>query len=164
MTAAVQQWITGVAAAAVIGALAQSLIPEGGAKNAGRLAAGLLLLLAVVKPVAGLDTAALAGALADYQLGQAGDTAALAEENEALVKAIIEERTCAYISDKAQELGIACTVRVTYHYGADGAVWPESAVVTGELTWEERSRVARLLETELAIPPENQTFERVAGQ
>lgn len=158
----IQQWITGVAAAAIIGALAQSLMPEGGAKSAGRLVAGLLLLLAVVKPLVGADTAVLSGALAEYRLRSAGDGAALAEKNEALVKVIIEEKTAAYISDKAQELGIACTVRVTCRCGEDGTVWPESAVITGDLTREERSRLARLLEAELAIGQENQTFERVA--
>lgn len=158
----IQQWITGVTAAAIIGALAQSLMPEGSAKSAGRLVVGLLMLLAVVKPLAEADTATLSGALAEYHLRCAGGGDALAEKNEALVKAIIEEKTAAYISDKARELGIACTVRVTYRYGEDAAVWPESAVVTGDLTREERSRLARLLEAELAIGPENQTFEGVA--
>lgn len=157
-----QQWITGVTAAAIIGALAQSLMPEGGAKSAGRLVAGLLVLLAVVKPAAELDVTALSGALAEYHLRSAADTDTLTETNEALVKMIIEERIAAYISDKAQELGIACTVRVTCRYGEDGTVWPGSAVITGELTGEERSRLARLLEAELAIGQENQTFERMA--
>lgn len=160
----IQQWITGVTAAAIIGALAQSLMPEGGGKRAGRLAVGLLLLLAVVKPVAEVDAAVLSGALAEYHVRSVGDGDALAETNAALVKAIIEERTAAYISDKAQELGIACTVRVTYRYGEDGTVWPGSAVIAGELTEEERGRLARLLEAELAIGQENQTFERVAEQ
>lgn len=156
----IRQWIVGVAAAAVIGAVAQCLMPEGSAKRAGKLAVGLLLMLAVVRPVAELDYNALSEAMAQYQLRANGYTDALAEENQTLVKEIIEERTAAYISDKAAELGITCAVRVVYHYGEDGETWPESVVVTGDLTQEERSRVARLLEAELAIRQENQTFER----
>lgn len=164
MIEAVRQWITGLAAAAVIGALAQCLMPEGSVKRAGKLAVGLLLMLAVVRPVAQLDYDALSGALARYQLQAEGYGDALELENRALVKSIIEEQLAAYISDKAEELGITCTVRVVCRCGEDGDIWPESAEVTGELTQEQRGRLARLLETELAIREENQTFERTADK
>ena len=37
----------------------------------------------------------------------------LEEENSRLMKDIIADETCAYILDKAEELGVVCQVRVT---------------------------------------------------
>ena len=58
-----KQWILGITCAALIGALAEALAPPGRVKRVIRLAAGLLLLLAAVKPLGVLDSGALAGAL-----------------------------------------------------------------------------------------------------
>lgn len=159
-----KQWITGITCAALIGAVAEALTPPGRAKRAQRLAVGLLLLLAVVKPLAGLDYGALAGALAEYRLAEAGAGAALEEKSGAVLKELIESHTAAYISDKAKELGMDCAAEVTYYYGADGDVRPEAVVVRGEFTEGQRARLSRVLEAELAIPVEKQSFERAADQ
>lgn len=92
------------------------------------------MMLAVVQPLVGLDYDALAQVLSEYRVTAAGYGDALEQENERLVKAIIEEQTAAYISDKAEELGMDCTAEVTYHYGTDGAVWPEFIFVRGHFT------------------------------
>lgn len=158
----IRQWIVGVTCAAIIGALAECLMPEGGVKKAGRLAVGLLLMLAVVKPLSALQ----GGEWDELPYSRQVETGsgALQAENEALVKAIIEERTAAYISDKAEALGMECTVQVSYHYGGDGDVWPESVVVRGEFTQRQQESLSQALEADLAIRAENQTFERVVDQ
>lgn len=159
-----KQWITGITCAAMIGALAEGLTPPGRVKKAERLAIGLLLLLAVVKPLAGADYGALAGALEEYRPDTAGYQAALEEKNGAVLKGLIEARTAAYISDKAKALGMDCSAEVTYHYGADGDVRLEAVVVRGEFTDSQRAQLSGMLETQLAIPAERQRFERTADQ
>lgn len=158
----IRQWITGITCASIILAAAESLMPEGGVKKAGRLAGGLLLMLAVVQPLAGVDYEALSEALGRSRAWDAGYSEALELENLELMKLIIEEQTAAYISDKAEELGMECTAQVVYHYGADGEVWPESVTVRGVFTQSQQESLSRTLEAELAIPTENQTYERVS--
>ena len=102
----IRQWIVGITGAALILALTDALTPGGSAKKVGRLAGGLLMMLAVVQPLVGLDYDALAQVLSEYRVTAAGYGDALEQENERLVKAIIEEQTAAYISDKAEELGM----------------------------------------------------------
>ena len=156
-----KQWILGITCAALIGALAESLSPPGRVKKAGRLAVGLLLLLAMVKPLGGLDFDALAGALAEYRPDGAAYEQALEEKSGAVLKTIIEERTNAYIYSKAKTLGMECAAEVTYYYGPDGEVRPEAVVVRGEFTENQRAGLSRALEGELGIPAERQSFERM---
>lgn len=159
-----KQWILGITCAALVGAAAEALAPAGRVKKAGRLAVGLLLLLAVVKPLGELDCGALAGALGSYRPDTAACEAALEEKSGAVLKAVIEERTNAYISDKAKTLGMSCTAEVTWYYGADGEVRPEAVVVRGEFTETQRGELSRALEGELGIPAERQSFERTEDQ
>ena len=159
-----KQWILGITCAAVIGALAESLSPEGGAKRVGRLAAGLLLFLAVVRPLAQPDWDALSAAVTRYRLEAAGYAQALEEENRELVKAVIEARTAAYISDKAAALGAECTARVVYRWGEDGEILPQSVTLRGSFTDGQRADLSRTLEGELGIRAEDQTFEGVIDQ
>lgn len=159
-----KQWILGITCAAMIGALAEGLAPPGRVKRAGRLAVGLLLLLAVVKPLGGLDFDALAGVLGAYCPDRGAYEAALEEKNGAVLKTIIEERTNAYISDKAKTLGMDCAAEVTYYYGPDGEVRPEAVVVRGEFTESQQGALSRALEGELGIPSARQSFERTDDQ
>ena len=159
-----KQWILGITCAALVGALAEGLAPAGRVKKAGRLAVGLLLLLAVVKPLGGLDDRALAGALESYRPDRGTYEAALEEKSGAVLKTIIEERTNAYISDKAKTLGMDCSAEVTYYYGPDGEVRPEAVVVQGKWTEDQRGALSRALEGELGIPAARQSFERTDDQ
>ena len=49
-----REWLLGVTAAALAVALAQALTPEGTVKKLLRITGGLVLLLAVVRPLKGL--------------------------------------------------------------------------------------------------------------
>ena len=66
-----RQWLTGVTCAAMIAALADSLTPAGTVKRIGRMAGGLLLLIAVVQPVLEVDFSALASASVPLELRRA---------------------------------------------------------------------------------------------
>lgn len=156
----IRNWLIGVTAAAMVVALADSLVPEGAVKKIGKLAGGLLMIVAILQPLAGLNYETLAAALANYRMETEGYSSALKTENERLMKTIIEEQTGAYIQDKAGELAVVCTAQVTCQVTGDGNLYPASVVIYGELTQEQVNALSRIIEGDLAIPAENQRYER----
>lgn len=151
-----RQWLTGVTCAAMIAALADSLTPAGTGKKIGRMAGGLLLLIALVQPVLEVDFSALASASVPLEL----EESELEKTNLELMKTIIGQETGAYILDKAEELGISCQgVTVTCSVTEDGVPYPSAVEIAGALTEEEREALGRVIETDLAIPASCQTYE-----
>ena len=150
------QWLTGVTCAAMIAALADSLTPAGTVKRIGRMAGGLLLLIAVVQPVLEVDFSALASASVPLEL----EESELEKTDLEWMKTIIGRETGAYILDKAEELGISCQeVQVTCAVEENGVPYPASVVVRGDMTQEEQALLSRRIEADLAIPAEQQTYE-----
>ncbi|HIY72353.1 MAG TPA: stage III sporulation protein AF, partial [Candidatus Intestinimonas merdavium] len=112
---------------------------------------------AVVKPVLEVDLTALSAS--SVRMGVESVPAA-EEAGLDLMKSIIGEETGAYILDKAAELGIPCQeVRVTCAVEENGVPYPESVVLVGPMSWEEREMLSRRIEADLAIPAERQTYE-----
>ena len=108
----IRQWLVGITCAAMIAALAEGLAPPGAVRKVGRFTGGLVLLIAVLKPIAAVDGEALGRALAEYRLDLSAYSTQLEEENSARMKSIIEEQAAAYIVDKAASLGLSCQVQV----------------------------------------------------
>ena len=110
----VGNWLTGVTAAAILCALANSLMPDGPVRRVGRLACGLAVLAAVLGPVLRLEPME-----PEAWLDENGQVVAafwrqeLEQTRAETVGAVIEQSCAAYIADKAAELGAACTAQVT---------------------------------------------------
>lgn len=155
-----RNWLIGITAASITLALADSLMPEGSVKRIGKFAGGLLLMLAILRPVLSLDYEVLAGSLANYRYEVQEYSTSLEIENERLKKIIIEDRTGAYIRDKAVELGINCTVAVQCRMNEKEQLYPASVTVCGEMTQGQREELMQVIEAEIAIPPEMQRYER----
>ena len=129
-----RQWLVGITCAAMIVALADSLTPSGTVRKIGRMAGGLLLLVAVVQPVLHVDFSVLAASAVQIEL------------------------------DKAEALGVPCKrVTVTCTVGEDGVPYPSAVSITGAPGGEERRLLARIIEADLAIPEECQTYESGDG-
>ena len=141
-------WLTGITAAAILCALANSLMPEGAVRRGGKLACGLVEVEAL-SPGDLLD---------DYQAQAAIQTQELEEERNTALKSIIEQEFAAYIVDKAAQMGAACTAQITCRLGEDGVFLPQSAAVQGSFTPQQQEDLARILEEELAIPRARQSF------
>ncbi len=152
-------WLTGVTAAAVLCALAESLMPEGPVRRVGKLALGLVMLAALLRPLAGLEGVDLGDWLEEYRSEQAAQTQELEQERDQALEPIIAQSFAAYIVDKAEELGAACTAQVRCQAGENGVLFPWEAVVEGTFTPEQGEELSRLLEEELGIPPERQRLE-----
>ena len=152
MMAALRTWLLSVTAAAFAVALAQALTPAGTVKKVGKLVGGLVLLLAVVRPVLRLDVDDLAIHAAFY------DPAPAAELRQSALGAHIADSTAAYITQQAAELGFACSAVVEVETDADGWPVPAAVQVTGTMTASQRQALSALLISELNIPAERQIF------
>ena len=78
----------------------------------------------------------------------------LEENGKTELAKLIEERTAAYISDKAAGLGLTVTVRVETEPGADGTPLPERVYLEGTKSEE----LSHWLAEELGIPAERQVW------
>ena len=154
----IARWVLGVTAAALAVAVADALCPEGSVRAVLRLTGGLVLLTAVLTPLLRLDTEALGRALTEYRLELDGAAARLEEENETLMRDIIEEQAAAYIQDKAAGQGIDCRVSVEAAGEGDWPV-PTSVTVEGTLTEGQRTALTQMIQADFAIPAERQTYE-----
>ena len=149
MTEFLRSWLLGIVCAAFLGALAESLTPEGRMRKICRLAGGLVLVLQ--------DTA-LMTMQQDPQAHSAADS--LEDTNIFLQERIIAEKTAAYIVDKAEGLGMTCEAAVTVTADERGALLPTGAVLKGAWTAEQQLRLAEILTQELGLMPEQVSYER----
>ena len=151
----IKEWLLGVTAAALAVSLAQALTPEGTVKKIGRLAGGMILLLAAVRPLAGWEGLSLDG------LSLPPDTAAIekgAESREEAMKILIAQKAGAYIVDKGQSLGLACTAEVEVAPDASGWPIPWKATVSGQWSQTQKKELSQAVEEELGIPAQRQSF------
>ena len=147
------KWLLSVSATALAVSVLQTLIPEGGIRRVATFTGGLLLLAVLLRPVLGADFGSLTLGLTDWTEQVEQRTAELEQAQTNALAQGIEERTAAYISDKADSMGLALEVRVTAE-AADGVPVPVRVTLTGEKSGE----LSRWLETELGIPAERQVW------
>lgn len=160
-----RDWLLAVTAAAMLVALASAMMPEGAVRKIGRLTGGLLLLLAILRPLGGLDYAVLSRSLSQAREDLRGYEATPQTEKFGLMKSIIEARSAAYIIDKATQMDIVCRAEVVCEAESDGQYpYPASVTVTGALTEAQRERLSWMIEAELAIPAQAQSYQMEGGE
>lgn len=153
--AGVRQWLLGVVLTAFAGTLARQLAVGAKGQTMVRLTAGLLLTLAILRPLASLRWEAPGDA---GLLEQTEDQTSLSRKNQQqALAAVIEEKTAAYIWDKANELGLSCEVRVTAAAGESGIPLPDAVTITGSYS----AALAACIEKEVGIPAGKQTWLEV---
>ena len=154
MIGAVRVWLTSIVMVTLLLSVAQTLIPEGTIRKIAGFTGGLILLVALLRPVLGADLERLHLDLGDYERAIEERQEELASAGNAELKALIESQTAAYISDKANALGLEVTVRVEAEAGADGIPVPAAADIQGARSEE----LASYMELELGIPRERQSW------
>ena len=162
MMEGVRSWLTLLITVSVLCAVADSLMPAGAVKQAGRLVCGLVLLCAVLAPVPGLDLEAGQRWLEHYHSEVELRKKVLEEQVDEGMKTIIEREYAAYVMDKAAELGVDCQAQIQCRM-QDELLLPEEAVVRGVFTQEEQAALAHVLEQDLGIPARCHTFLRGEG-
>lgn len=158
MSELIRNWLLGVTAASMLLALAEYLVPDGVNKKIVRLAGGLVLALAALTPIIQLDEAAIIDATKKFQIELRSGSEKLSVEKDFLFESIIEEKTEAYILDKAKELGMECQVSVFVAWDGEVPI-PHSVNVRGVWTQQQKQVFSQLIEEELGISKSLQRFE-----
>ncbi len=157
MIGAVREWLSAVVAVAMLLTVAQALTPEGTIRKIASFTGGLILLVTLLQPVLGADLSRLDLNLDTYGQAIQERQAELEEAGSVELTERIETQTAAYISDKADALGLTVTVRVETQPGASGVPVPWSAEVTGPRS----EALAAYIEEELGIPRGRQIWHEV---
>lgn len=146
----VREWLMGITGAAILSAVAHSLMPEGGIKQAGRLLCGLMLLLAVLQPLT--DGIEAVPAEIWEQVGASRDRYArkLEEERDSGMKALIQQQLSAYSTQEAKRMGLTCRVDVVCEKTQEGIFLP-AAVYIAQAQGEELEQLTGHLSETLGL-------------
>jgi hypothetical protein len=148
-------WIYGIIIASAAASLIMELTPEGRVKWAVKFSCGIMVSLALLSIVTDFDLGAFSMYMAEYR-GNAEKTVSSAqEEAKAETRFIIEEKTAAYILEKA--VG-DIDVSVKAKWSEDGYWYPIEAEIRGDVEESERDRLSKIMEGELGISAENQKW------
>ena len=93
----IRQWLLGTLAAAMGLSLLYALLPKGAVRAAAKATGGLILLLAVLGPAAGLDLSDLAVRYEDLSRDMEQQAETYRREGQAQLELGIRQRTAAYI-------------------------------------------------------------------
>ena len=153
----IRTYLIRLTAASILCAMIRRMAPEGSAGAAARLGTGLLLLLALFRPIASADPVRAAAEVA--KMGSYDPLAAesFSAETNRLLSSLISGQAEAYILDKAgkQSLIVDAEVetRVEDYYPV-----PWSVRIRGSPTTEQRAELSRIIAEDLGIPEERQTW------
>ena len=147
----IRQWLLGILAAAMGLSLLYALLPKGAVRAAAKATGGLILLLAVLGPAAGLDLSDLAVRYEDLSRDMEQQAETYRREGQAQLELGIRQRTAAYRSEKAAQLGLSCHPRVEVTWRG-GVPYPGSVT----LDMAENRALSAILEEDLGIPPSEQ--------
>lgn len=158
MIETMRQWLISVTCAALIAALAESLMEKGGAGQIGKLVCAMVLVCVMLRPVLAVDGPNPSETLdAIYARIQEKETV-LQEHRRTMLKTLIERDSAAYIVDKAAEFGIVCQVQMECVSG-EGGIWvPYSVHITGQMEDDHREKLTGVIQNELGILPEHQVY------
>lgn len=154
MIAAVREWLISVVCAAMLVSVAENAAPPGNLRKIVSLIGGLILLVVLVRPLTALDLRDWIPEYSGYvrEVEQRQDE--LEKDQTRQLQILIEQRTAAYISDKAEALGLTCRVEVECRTDGDSLPRPFGVTVFGTASQELRNWIRQ----ELDIPEERQVY------
>ncbi|WP_251318042.1 stage III sporulation protein AF [Flintibacter muris] len=158
MMGAVRSWLLAVIAVSLLCAVADALIPSGGVKRVGRLVCGLVLMGAILSPVASLDVEGSQRWLESCLASVRSQEAELEDRVNGQMKVIIEREYAAYIVDKAAQLGLECTVRVECRLSEEGLYLPDRTEAEGLWTASAQEEMIRIIAEDLGVPAQRQIY------
>lgn len=158
MMGAVRSWLLAVIAVSLLCAVADALIPSGGVKRVGRLVCGLVLMGAILSPVASLDVEGSQRWLESCLASVRSQEAELEDRVNGQMKVIIEQEYAAYIVDKAAQLGLECTVRVECRLSEEGLYLPDRTEAEGLWTASAQEEMIRIIAEDLGVPAQRQIY------
>ena len=152
MVEILRDWLLGLVAAALILTVLRALVPKGSIRPVARVTAGLVLLLVLLRPLAGFGGGSLRVRYDELEreiTARIEDYQAL-HENE--LESIIADSTAAYISEQAAHLGLTCRAEVRCEV-RDGTPQPAAMDIPYD------ARLAAAIADDLGIPAEKQSWQ-----
>lgn len=151
-----RQYLLGVISAAIICGMVQHMLPKGAIREWLQLIFGIFLTVTLLSPFAGGTSDSLLPSFPDYGKQARLEAAAGREMAGQAQKDIIKETLEAYVLDKAKDQGAAITVEIIL---SDGELpVPVTAAIHGEVTEKQKEMLISILEEDLGIPKEAQTW------
>lgn len=158
-----RSWLLGVVACALLVSACEQLTDGGTMKKIVRFVGGMLLMLALLRPLLRIDLTDLAVNAGAYREAVAQLEEELGAQRQRELSARIAAQTGAYIEDKAASLGASIRAVVTTEE-LGGIPLPVSVTLYGE----ENAEISAYIERELGIAKEDQlwitTGESAAGE
>lgn len=148
-----RSWLLSIVACAVLVSLAEHLTDGGTMKKIVRFTGGMLLMLAMLRPLLRLDLSTFEVDISSYREAVSQLELALTQQREDALSARIAAETEAYIEDKADELGLSVRAKVKMEE-EDGVPLPVSVTLYGT----ENAALADYIERELGIAKEDQLW------
>lgn len=150
----IREWLTSVIAVSMLLSLVQMLIPKGSVEKTASFAGGLLLLLALLRPLLRMDMGEILPQTDGGRQTAAQLQEELTETTENLLEQCIAERTETYILDQAAALEAEVSVRVRTERSPEGIPMPAAVELTGAY----EPGLERYIAEELGISAERQTW------
>ena len=148
-------WFLGITCAAMLAAVARSLMPPGPVRQVGNLICAMMLLWAILKP---LNLDVTKNLAIDVPALTKQSERELEEKSGQIMKSLIEQESGTYIVDKAAQMGIACSAQVHCCQG-EGNVWlPVRVRISGQLTQKQRQQIQQMISADLGIDASMQEF------
>lgn len=155
---AVQKYFLTLILTGVFCSVLQSLVPATAFRQAVSVACGLLLILALVRPILRINLSDVARTISKLEIADFEVQTGLEIDNQSLMAAIIKEQAETYIWDKAEELAFA-PIDIEIQMKEDGGYpIPDAAKICGAFTDTQRMQLSRWMEQNLAIPVEDQEW------
>ena len=152
MMSMIKTWLLGIVLAAFAAALACRIAQKGRQQTMVRLTGGLLLILAMLRPLAAVDWSSASLPVGGFSAE--AQEQPWYEQQLSEFSAIIAEKTAAYIWDKAQALGVNCRVSVSVEVGESGVPLPVGVTIRGAY----HAGLSVWLEEEMGLPADKQIW------
>ncbi len=157
----IRQVLRDCIAVSVVSGLVLQLCPESGAKRVAALLSAVLLCLTVIRPLKDFDFDSYALESARLHKAEEEFLRSAASTTEKLDRLVMQERCAAYLSEKAEALGLEeVRIELQLQWSLDGLWVPYAVHVKG--SWDDgaAARFGELLSCELGIPPDRQYWYR----
>lgn len=152
-----RSYILAVTAAAILCALVAALAGKGGSiASIMKLLTGMVLTAVILQPIVQISDINLHRYLDELNENAAAAVSRGTAASQTELRTSILQKTEAYILDKAAKYGLALEVSVTLD---DDTMAPVAAVITGSVSPSAKMELQTMLEEELGIPQEAQTWK-----
>ena len=157
MTELFQAILMRVTLAGIASAAALSVAKEGALRETVRLAAGLLMVLALVQPLAQLRL----GSFGDLMKGSGVNVSDIEMQNAQTTMGSVGATIASVVEDHAAEQGISCSVTITMKTDENGVLQTDKATVYYRASDEPRlDELRTILENDCGISADRQEMIR----